>query len=95
MENCGQIFQRNVYILIMLCYYLNSPSPTYGIQRFHIPSLPKTSNYFCKNELPSDGIDKGEFDPTISDKEVENLKEFYQVYDIFFPPSQVLIFDSV
>ena len=79
----------------MLCYYLNSPSLTYGIQRFHIPSLPKTSNYFCKNELPSDGIDKGEFDPTISDKEVENLKEFYQVYDIFFPPSQVLIFDSV
>ena len=79
----------------MLCCYLNSPSVTYGIQGFHIPSLPKTSNYFCKNELPSDCVDKAEFDPTISDKELEYLKEFYQVYDIFFPSSQFLIFDSI
>ena len=39
-------------------------------------------------------VDKAEFDPTISDKEVEDLKAFYHVYDIFFSSFQFLIADS-
>jgi len=40
-------------------------------------------------------VEKAKFDPTNSDKEVEYLKQFYQVYDIFFPPFQFLIADSI
>lgn len=39
-------------------------------------------------------VEKAEFDPINSDKEVEYLKEFCQVYHIFFPPFQFLIADS-
>lgn len=41
-------------------------------------------------------VEKAEFHPTNSvDKEVEYLKEFCQVYNIYFPPFQFLIADSI
>ena len=40
-------------------------------------------------------VEKAEFDRTNSDKEVEYLKEFCQVYHIFFPPFQFLIAEPI